>query len=243
MTVDAQSGGVLVIGAGGIGAPAALALAEAGVDHMTVVDDDVVEISNLHRQILFDDGDIGRPKLEAFTRVLGARFPGLTLTTVKGRALPDTALALARRSRVVVDACDNFATRFLMCDAAYLAGVPVVHAAAVRWHTTVMAVSATGGPCYRCLFEDIPDGEAIDCATAGVAGPVCGVAGALAADATLRILSNDSTVYGGITSYDGWRDRLRRVTVKPRPDCPLCGSGAAISSIVAERYTQPMCSF
>jgi molybdopterin/thiamine biosynthesis adenylyltransferase len=150
-----------MIGAGGIGAPAALALAEAGVTQITVVDDDVVEISNLHRQILFEDADLGRPKLDAFARALGERYPSLELRCIHGRALPDTVLALAEDADLIIDACDNFATRFLLADAAHLAGVPVVHAAAVRWHCTVMAVSAEGGPCYRCLFEDIPTGEAM----------------------------------------------------------------------------------
>jgi molybdopterin/thiamine biosynthesis adenylyltransferase len=233
---------VLLIGAGGIGAPAALALAEAGVTRLTVVDDDVVEISNLHRQILFDDADLGRPKLEAFARALGARYPAVEVRCIHGRALPDTALALADEAALIIDACDNFATRFLLADAAHLAGVPVVHAAAVRWHCTVMAVSATASPCYRCLFEDIPTGEALDCATGGVAGPVCGVAGALAADAALQILAGDTSAFGALTSYDGWCDRLRRIVVPARRDCPLCGPGAAISTIAAERYTHPACS-
>src|SRR5690606_36899993 len=123
--------GVVMIGAGGIGAPAAIALAEAGVARLTVVDDDEVEISNLHPQILFDDDDLGRPKLEAFARTLVERYPAVALACVHGRALPDTALALLEGADLVIDACDNYATRFLLADAAHLAGVPIVHAAAV----------------------------------------------------------------------------------------------------------------
>lgn len=231
-----------MVGAGGIGAPAAIALGEAGLSRLTVIDDDVVEISNLHRQILFDDDDVGRPKLEALARALVVRFPDLELETIARRALPTTVLGLVERASLVVDATDNFATRFLLADAAHLAGVPVVHAAAVRWQATVMAAPPDGAPCYRCLFEDIPSGEAIDCATAGVAGPVCGVAGALAAEAALQILDGERQVYGVITSYDGWTDRLRRTAVSARADCSLCGPRAAISSILGERYTQPECS-
>src|SRR6185369_1029852 len=160
------------------------------------------ELSNLHRQILFSDEDVGRPKIEAFAAAIERRFPATRVELHRGRALPDTAAAVLAGAAVVVDATDNFASRFLLADACALAGVPVVHAAAVRWQATVLAVSAAGRPCYRCLFEDVPRGDAPDCATAGVAGPVCGVAGALAADRALSVLRGDASVYGAITTFD-----------------------------------------
>ncbi|MSP24879.1 MAG: HesA/MoeB/ThiF family protein [Myxococcales bacterium] len=232
---------ILLVGAGGIGAPAAIALAHAGVGALTIVDDDEVELSNLHRQILFDDTDVGRPKLAAFTDALARRWPALEVTAIVGRALPDTALGLCAGASIVIDATDNFATRFLLADAAHLAGVPVVHAAAVRWHATVMGVTAVGRPCYRCLFEDPPIGPAIDCATAGVVGPVCGVAGALAADRALRILAGDTSATGAITTYDGLADRLRQLPIAARADCPLCGASPTIRGVLAERYMPPEC--
>lgn len=232
---------VVLIGAGGIGAPAALALCEAGVRDLVVVDDDVVELTNLHRQILFEDTDVGRPKLYAFADALRARFAGLSIETVEGRALPNTAAELVRRGDVVVDATDNFPSRFLLADAAYLGSVPIVHAAAVRWQATVMPVAASGAPCYRCLFEDLPTGPVIDCATAGVMGPMCGVSGAIAADRTLRILGGEAGAFGHVVTYDGERDRLREVTVKARPDCPLCSQSARIGTIDASRYTGAAC--
>ncbi len=232
-----------MVGAGGIGAPAAWALAEAAQPiALTVIDDDVVELSNLHRQILYEDADVGRPKLEALSRALRASYPGLSLATIEGRALPETVMDLVTQATVILDACDNYATRFLLADAARLAGRPIVHAASVRWSATVMAVGPAGRPCYRCLFEDLPSGEAVDCATAGVAGPVCGVAGAVAADRVLRILEGDATAYGSIVSYDGWRDRLREVAVAPRSACALCGDVASIGDIDASRYLAPVCS-
>ena len=232
---------VVLIGAGGIGAPAALALGEAGVRDWVVVDDDTVELSNLHRQILFEDEDVGRSKLEAFERGLQARFSGLTIDLVEGRALPDTVLDLVSRGDVVLDATDNFPSRFLLADAAFIAAVPIVHAAAVRWQATVMPVAALGAPCYRCLFEDLPQGPVADCATAGVMGPICGVSGALAADRVLRILRGEQGATGHIVTYDGRRDRLREVPVKRRGDCPLCSESAKIGAIEPSRYMGAAC--
>jgi molybdopterin/thiamine biosynthesis adenylyltransferase len=232
---------ILLVGAGGIGAPLALALAAAGVPALRVADEDVVEVSNLHRQILFSDADVGRPKLDAFADALRRRFSALAVELHRGRALPEAVMDLVAGAAVVVDATDNFASRFLLADACALARVPVVHAAAVRWTATVMAASALGRPCYRCLFEDIPGDGAPDCATAGVAGPVCGVAGAIAADRALRILRGDAAVNGTIVTYDGRRDTLRAVPVRPRAGCPLCGEPRALSSIDPRRYQPRAC--
>jgi molybdopterin/thiamine biosynthesis adenylyltransferase len=229
-------GSIVLVGAGGIGAPAAWALAAGGAAALTIVDEDAVELGNLHRQILFEDADVGRLKTAALAGALAARFPGCHVVVVDGRALPDTALALARRAAVLVDATDNFASRFLLADAARLAAVPVVHAAAVRWHATVMCALSGGRPCYRCLFEDLPAGATIDCATAGVAGPVCGVAGAIAADRALRLVAGDASAAGHVVTYDGLADRLRQVPVAARPDCPLCGAQPTIGAIDANRY-------
>ncbi|MEJ7735708.1 MAG: ThiF family adenylyltransferase, partial [Polyangiaceae bacterium] len=211
---------VLLVGAGGIGAPAALALGGAGVLAIDVADDDRVELANLHRQVLFDDADVGRPKLEAMAAALAARFPALRVGQLSTRVHPGNALELVRGRRVVVDACDNFPTRFLLADACAIAGVPVVHAAAIRWQATVLAVEAGGRPCYRCLFEDLP-GDAPDCGTAGVLGPVCGVAGAIAADRALRLAAGDASVAGQVVTFDGHRDRLRSVAVRARAGCAL----------------------
>jgi molybdopterin/thiamine biosynthesis adenylyltransferase len=240
--VSAPAGkSVVLIGAGGIGAPAAVALAAGGVARLVVVDDDRVDLGNLHRQILFTDADIGRPKLAAFAAALRERSPGMKVIPSVGRALPDTAAALLAGAAVVIDATDNFASRFLLADAAGMAGVPVVHAAAIRWRATVIAVGPRGRPCYRCLFEDTPAEGAPDCATAGVVGPVCGVAGALAADRALRILAGDTSVYGSIATFDGLRDALRSVPVPARRSCALCGEAPTIRDLDARRYVTQSC--
>jgi molybdopterin/thiamine biosynthesis adenylyltransferase len=232
---------VVLVGAGGIGAPAALALAAAGVRALRVADDDRVDESNLHRQILFSGGDVGRPKLDAFAEALARRAPGVAVELFHARARPDTAAALVAGAAVVVDATDNFASRFLLADACALAGVPVVHAAAVRWQATVMAAAPRGRPCYRCLFEDVPAGPAPDCGTAGVIGPVCGVAGALAADRAARVIAGDASAYGTIATFDGLAGVLRAVPVRPRRGCPLCGERRTVTDLDPSRYPENPC--
>jgi adenylyltransferase/sulfurtransferase len=238
----------LVVGAGGIGNPAALVLAAHGGVSLLVIDDDHVELSNLHRQCLFDDRDVGRPKLDALRDALVARFPSAQIDTRTTRLTPDVALSLVREVDVVLDGTDNFASRFLAADACAIAGVAVVHAASVRWRGTVVVSGAAGrAPCYRCLFEDLPEGPAPDCASAGVVGPVCGIVGAIAADACNRILEGDPTIYATRTSIDG-RDGtiaqgawLRRQPLSRRVSCALCGVDASISTVDAARYVGPHC--
>lgn len=232
------------MGAGGIGAPAAIALVAAGIRDFLVADDDLVEETNLHRQILFDPADLGAPKVDAFCRAI-ERISGGAARAVgrRGRALPDNVLELVRDADVVVDATDNFATRFLLADAARIARRPVVHAAAVRLQATVMASAAAGAPCYRCVFEDLPDGETIDCATGGILGPVCGVSGALAAELVLRILGIvERPAHGFLYTFDAAIDRLRAVPVRARADCPLCGDKPSLVTIDESRYEGPVCT-
>lgn len=233
---------VLLVGAGGVGAPCALALAEAGVGYLRIADDDDVEIGNLHRQILFTDSDIGKPKLEATRAALLSRRPDMTVELCPGRALPSNALALMSNVDVVVDACDNFPTRFLLADAARIAGVPIVHAAAIRWFGTVLAARAQGSPCYRCLFEDLPEGPAPDCATGGIVGPVVGIVGALAAEMAISAALSENRLTGHIATFDGQRDTLRLVEIAPREGCPLCGPSRTIFGLDEARYLGAICA-
>lgn len=233
---------ILLIGAGGVGNPAALALARSGRCALRLVDDDEVEDTNLHRQILFGDGDLGRPKIQALADALRRQAPGVELELRAGRFLPETAWSLLDGVALILDGCDNFATRFLAADAAALRGLPVVHGASIRWQATCVVSGAGGGrPCYRCLFEDVPAGPAPDCATAGVLGPVCGVAGGLAADAALRLLGGDTSVAGTAATFDGRTGRFRRVAVRPRAGCPLCGERPEIAGLERARYAGPRC--
>jgi MoaD family protein len=217
---------VVVVGVGGLGCPAALALARAGVGRLVLVDDDTVEETNLHRQILYRETDIGRHKLEAARDALerqGYRRDRIELR--RERLVERTAKEIASAGDILIEGTDSYPAKFLACDAARAAGRPVVHGAAIRWTSTALAVGAAGRPCYRCLFEEPPD-EAVTCATAGVMGPVVGIAGALMADLALRVLL-DNDAFGRIYTFDGKRDQLRSVEIVPRAACPTCGTVAS----------------
>jgi adenylyltransferase/sulfurtransferase len=234
---------VLVVGLGGLGCPVVSVLARAEHVELWLCDDDQVEASNLHRQLLYRDQDVGHDKLEAAERALQA--DGVTperLRLVRSRLLPDNARRLVREVDVVIEGADNFATKFLVADAAHLEGKPVVHGAGVRFVATAWAVSGRGAPCYRCLFEDVPPGAQAGCSEAGVMAPVVGLCGALMADLALRLLSGDDSAFGALYTYDGERDQLRHVPVSPRPSCSLCSSSPSILDIAEERYLAPHCA-
>jgi molybdopterin/thiamine biosynthesis adenylyltransferase len=231
----------LLVGLGGLGCPAALALARAGVGRLILVDDDLVDLTNLHRQILYLETDVGRHKLDAAKDALG-RAGAREVVLQRTRLLPETARGLIASADVVLEGSDNFATKFLAADAAHLEGKPIVHGAAVRLHGTAWLVNAGGAPCYRCLFEDLlPEGSAPNCSEAGVLGPVVGIVGALMADLALDVLLGETSREGTIFSYDGKRDRLRSTPVTRRADCPLCGERPLIHSIEERRYYEPTC--
>jgi adenylyltransferase/sulfurtransferase len=238
---ELQSKRALLVGAGGLGSPAAIVLASAGVGTLGIADDDVVELTNLHRQILYEDGDTGRDKVDAAAEALGRWVPGGRFEIVrhKQRLLPDNARDIVRGYDVVVEGSDNFATKFMTADACALERVAVVHGSAVRWRGTALAVGPGGGPCYRCLFEDIPHEHAPNCAEAGVMGPVVGVVGALQADLALRMLAGEH-VAGELATFDGKTGGLRRRVIARRADCPLCGV-RSIKTIDLERYLAPAC--
>ncbi len=242
---------VLVVGVGGLGCPAALALARAGVGTLGLCDDDEVDRSNLHRQILFGERDVGAPKLDAAQRALrAARFvrlptnpapPPVAIRLHRTRLLPENALELVREYDLVVEGSDNFATKFLAADACALAGVPVVHGSAVRWIGTALAVGPNGAPCYRCLFEDVPGENAPNCAGAGVMGPVAGVVGAVQANLALAWLDG-APVAGQLVTFDGRGaspGALRRRNLGRRVDCPLCGDARRIERLHPESYVAP----
>ena len=227
---------VLVIGAGGLGAPAALVLARSGVQ-LTIVDDDLVDESNLHRQLLFEAHDVGRSKIECAVERLareGARARG-----VEGRFTPESALELVRAHALVVEGADNFATKFLALDACKLAGVPVVSAGAVRLSGWALASLPSEGACLRCVFEDVPQGRVETCAEAGVLGPVVGVLGAIQAALALRLLAGEARAAGVLWSYRALEGRLRRSRARRRAGCPACAG--EIRDLRAERYAPALC--
>jgi molybdopterin/thiamine biosynthesis adenylyltransferase len=234
---------VLVVGLGGLGCPVASVLSRARDVELWLCDDDTVELTNLHRQLLYRDEDVGGHKLDAAQAALvAAGADPSRIVLVRSRLLPENARELVQQVDLVLEGADNFATKFLAADAAHLERRPIVHGAAVRFVATAWAVSPSGSPCYRCLFEDVPPGAQLGCSEAGVMGPVVGLCGALMADLALRVLDQDASAFGALYTYDGQTDRLRRVAAAARPDCPLCGATPSLLDITEDRYLNPSCA-
>lgn len=202
----------LVVGAGGLGGPIAIALASGGAD-ITIVDGDVVELSNLHRQVQFGMADLGVPKATALAARIGANARG-----VVGRFTIDTADALARDADLVVDGSDDPPTKFLVADRALAHEKPYVIAAALRYGGNVFT-GAPSAACYRCLFEDPPD-DAPTCGDSGVLGPLVGWVGGVAAQRALRLAAGDRTVAGTIWVLDDLRrGAARELAIARRAGC------------------------
>ncbi|HSN14459.1 MAG TPA: HesA/MoeB/ThiF family protein [Anaeromyxobacteraceae bacterium] len=223
--MDLSRKSALVVGAGGLGGPALLVLAGAGVGRLVVVECDAVETSNLNRQPLYGEADIGARKAGAAAARLRALFPAISVEAHDGRFDPSNAAALVAASDVVVDASDNFETKVLANDAAVRAGRPLVHGGVLRTTAQVMTVAPLGtGGCLRCLFEGPPPaGSVPSCAEAGILGPVAGFAGALMGAEAVRLLSGERGAYEGrLYAFEVRSARSRLVHVQKRPGCLAC---------------------
>jgi molybdopterin/thiamine biosynthesis adenylyltransferase len=215
----------LVIGAGGLGGPALLVLAAAGVGRLVLVDDDAVETSNLHRQPLFREEDLGARKAAAAAARLAALHPSVHVDALDGRFDADVAEALVRGADVVVDGSDNFATKFLANDVAMKVRRPLVHGGVLRTTAQLLSVVPAGlGGCLRCLFEGPPpEGQVPSCADAGVLGPLASLAGAFMGAEAVRLLSGERGAYEGrLFVYESRSSRARVVPVRRRAGCPAC---------------------
>jgi molybdopterin/thiamine biosynthesis adenylyltransferase len=204
---------VLVVGAGGLGAPVVRILLDAGVKRITVVDPDVVALENLHRQILFEERDVGRGKAGVLRERLPVEALALRLDDSNARAL------LGGRA-CVVDGTDNFADKYRLNDACLALGVPLVHAGAAQFRGQVLLVRG-GGPCLRCLLPEPPDAGRDECRTTGIFGPAAGVVAALAAGEALRALARDPAP-SALVILDLGTGRLERARIAPLPGC-RCG--------------------
>ncbi|MDI1280447.1 molybdopterin-synthase adenylyltransferase MoeB [Brevundimonas sp.] len=214
---------VLIVGLGGVGGPAALYLAAAGVGALTVIDDDTVALSNLQRQIVFDTADVGRAKVEAGTERLEALNPGVAIRALAERLTAATATGMIAGHDLVLDGSDDFSTRFAVNAACVATGVPLVSGALGRWSGQVAVFE--GRPCYRCLVPDIPP-EAESCARAGVVGALAGVIGAMAAlEAIKRITGAGTPLSGRLMLYEGLAGTARTVALPADPACPVCAGG------------------
>jgi molybdopterin/thiamine biosynthesis adenylyltransferase len=212
---------VALVGMGGVGAPAALYLAAAGVGTLRLIDDDMVGLSNLQRQIAFSGPDIGRPKVEAGAARLEGLNPHVGIEAAPERLTADSAGGLLRGCHVVIDGTDDFATRFATNAACVAAGIPLVSGALGRWSGQVGVFA--GRPCYRCLVPDIPP-DAETCARVGVVGALAGVVGSMAALEAIKLITGaGETLTGRLLLYDGLAGTARTVAVAADPACPVCG--------------------
>ena len=234
---------VLLIGAGGLGSPAALYLAAAGVGTLGIVDDDVVDDSNLQRQVLHTTDRIGQPKVESAQIAIAALNPDVTVIGHQTRLSKDNVLDIFRNYDVILDGTDNFATRYLINDACVLLDKPNVHGSIFRFEGQASVFDASHGPCYRCLFPDPPPPDlAPNCAEAGVLGVLPGVIGMLQATEVLKlILGIGDPLTGRLLTYDALDASFRELHLHKDPQCPMCGPDAPTTLDDIE-YTDVACA-
>jgi molybdopterin-synthase adenylyltransferase len=214
---------VLVIGAGGLGAPVALHLAGAGVGRLGIADADAVELSNLHRQHLHFTPDVGVPKAESAAAKLRFLNPEIVVEPYQVRVGPENAAALVETQDLVVDCSDSFATRYAVNAACCAAGIPLVEGGVVGWSGLVMTIRPGASACYRCAFPAPPE-DAPSCAEAGIAGPAAGVIGSLQALEALKLLTSaHQPLVNAFLQVDLATLDVLRVNLQRRPDCPDCG--------------------
>ena len=219
------AGSVLVVGVGGLGSPAALYLAAAGVGRLGLVDFDVVDLSNLQRQVLYAEADVGREKLAAAAGRLRAANSGLELELHGARFGAGNARDLVASYDVVVDGTDNFPTRYLVHDACYLADRPYVYGSIFRFEGQASVFARGRGPCYRCLFpEPPPAGSVPSCAEAGVLGVLPGIIGSIQANEALKLLLGvGEPLLGRLLLFDALAMSFRELKLRRDSECPLCG--------------------
>ena len=229
-----KAASVLCIGAGGLGSPAALYLAAAGVGRLGLVDFDVVDYSNLHRQVIHGTPDVGRPKLDSARDRLSAINPEVRVETHEVALSSDNALDLLGGYDVIVDGTDNFPTRYLVNDACVLLGKPNAYGSIFRFEGQASVFAAPGGPCYRCLYpEPPPPGLVPSCAEGGVLGILPGVIGTIqATEAVKLIIGAGEPLVGRFLIYDALRMRFRDLKLRRDPDCPVCGDRPTVTELI-----------
>ncbi len=230
-----KQGSVLLIGTGGLGSPLALYLAAAGVGHLGLVDFDVVDESNLQRQIVHGSATVGMPKIESARRRLLDLNPFIEITTYEAQITSANALDLMRPYDVIVDGTDNFPTRYLTNDAAVMLGKPNVYGSIFRFEGQATVFSPRdGGPCYRCLYpEPPPPGLVPSCAEGGVLGVLPGVIGTIQATEAIKLLTGiGETLVGRLMLYDALAMRFRELKLRRNPQCPVCGDHPTVTELI-----------
>ncbi len=229
-----RASSVLIVGAGGLGSPAALYLAAAGVGRLGLVDHDVVELSNLQRQVLHDTGAIGTSKLDSARTRLAAINPHVHVETFEVRLDSTNALNILEGWDFIVDGSDNFPTRYLVNDACVLLGTPLAYGAILRFEGQASVFATPEGPCYRCLFRDPPPPDLVpSCAEAGVLGVLPGIVGSIQANETIKwLLGIGHSLAGRLLLIDALRMEFRSLNIPRDPDCAVCGREPTITDLI-----------
>ena len=227
-------GKVLLVGVGGLGCPTALYLAAAGVGTLGLIDADVVDMSNLQRQVLFGESDLGRPKVEAAQERLLDLNPGVTVKPHYELLTSANIMEIIQDYDVIVNGCDNFPTRYLVNDASVLANKPVVDGSIFRFEGQATVYLPGEGPCYRCLFpEPPPPGEVPSCAEGGVLGVLPGIVGVIQATEVVKLLLGEGKpLVGRILAYDAMEMKFREFKQRRNPECPVCGDHPTVTGLI-----------
>lgn len=227
-----KAASVLCIGVGGLGSPAALYLAAAGVGRLGLVDDDTVDLSNLQRQVLYRDDDVGESKVALAAAQLSALNPDIEIEPRVMRLDKDNVMDIVAAYDIVLDGSDNFPTRYLVNDAAVLSGKPVIYGSVLRFDGQLSVFGTTGGPCYRCVFPEPPAfGSVPNCAEGGVLGVLPGIIGSMQAlEAVKLITGRGETMAGRLLLFDGLAMRSQEVIVARQLNCPVCGDSPVITT-------------
>lgn len=229
-----RNASVLLVGAGGLGAPASLYLAAAGVGRLGLVDDDAVDVSNLQRQVIFGTRDAGRPKTEAARERLLDLNPEIDVIAHQSRLTSLNAMEILAEYDVVIDGSDNFPTKYLVNDACLLSGKPNVYGSVLRFEGQAAVFGVAGGPCYRCLYPEPPPPDAVpSCADAGVLGVLPGIVGTIQATEAIKlVLGRGDTLAGRLLLLDALAMTFRSVEVPRNPACAVCGDSPTVTGLV-----------
>ncbi len=224
---------ILLVGAGGLGSPAALYLAAAGVGTIGLIDSDVVDLSNLQRQVIHHTPDVGRPKVVSAREKIQALNPDVSVETYEDRLTSKNALDVVKGYDVVIDGVDNFPAKFLINDTCFFAGKPLVHGGILRFDGRVMTIIPGKSACYRCVFKNPPPpGLVASCQEAGVIGVLAGIIGTLQATEALKlVLGIGRSLTDRMLDFDARRTAFREIRIRRNPNCPLCGAHPTITGL------------
>ncbi len=232
---------VLIVGAGGLGSPLSMYLAAAGIGKIGIIDFDKVSYSNLQRQILFSDGDVGMPKAEIAKERLLEINPGIKVESYNVKFSSDNALDIVKEYDGVADGSDNFSTKYLLNDACVLLDKPLVYGSVLKFEGQVSVFNANGGPCYRCLYPEPPD-NVPTCEEAGVLGVLPGIIGSIQASEVIKlIIGKGELLTGRLLMLDALEMRFKELKFSKNPDCPVCGEKSGIRSLKKENYDFENC--